>query len=304
MWKKALALLAIFAITAESGAFSVTTYANELISKNGEIYYLDDSGKAQTGWQTIDGNKYYFKKDGTAVTKSCIISGIRYKFTSDGVCQGEYTGWTTSSNGRRYYKNGVMITNKWITTKSGKRYYAGEDGYIVTGWNKLSKGWYYFNESGVMMNGDVKVNGKTYTFSESGVCNGKADYDNTKIYSTLKKKLSNDDYGGIYFDGNVVVVMSKNNDEVVKLTEELKKLYAPIVIRKCNFSVNELEEVRSNLEKNSKKYGISAVYTEVKNNRVCIEMKKSNSSLNAYIKTLDNSKIVHIEYTDTDLIDD
>ena len=103
----------------------------------------------RAGWRELDGNRYYIELGGNMVMKSQEIGGIRYKFTADGVCHGEYTGWTRSSKGRRYYKNGVMIANKWLTAKNGTRYLTGPDGYLRTGWvarglNKL----YFFNEKG------------------------------------------------------------------------------------------------------------------------------------------------------------
>lgn len=305
MWKKTLAIFVAAFITVGSNGMSVVSHADELISKSGELYYLGDDGNAKTGWQIIGGNKYFFKKDGTAVTKSYVIDGIRYKFSSDGVCQGKYTGWTKSTNGRCYYKNGVMLKERWIKTKSGKKYYADEDGYMTTGWYRVADGWCYFNEeNGQMSTGNVKINGNTYTFSADGIWNGFADYDNTKIYNTLNEKLSKDDYGGIYLDKNAVVVMSKNGSAVEKLTDELKKLYAPIIVKECKYSVNELETIREHLVKNQKKYGISTISTDVKNNRISIEMKKNNSKFAAYLDTLDDKNIVYIEYTDVVMIDD
>ncbi|MBE6845654.1 MAG: hypothetical protein E7508_08110 [Ruminococcus sp.] len=256
-------------------------------------------------WYESDGFKYYIDKNGMPTTKNRTIGGIRYVFNKYGQCQGKYTGWTKSASGRRYYKNGVMLKERWLKTKSGKKYYAGEDGYMRTGWYRVADGWCYFDDkNGQMATGDVKINGNTYTFSADGIWNGLADYDNTKIYNTLSKKLSKDDYGGIYLDKNAVVVMSKNVSAVKKLTDELKKLYAPIVVKECNYSVNELETVKKHLDKNQKKYGISAISTDVKNNRISVEMKKSNSKLNAYLDTLDDDNIVRIEYTDVVMTDD
>ncbi len=84
----------------------------------------------KNGWNEIDNKQYYIKSDGTMITKSCKIGGIRYKFTSDGVCKGKYTGWTKSSKGRRYWKDGILITNRYLRTKSGVRYFADENGYV------------------------------------------------------------------------------------------------------------------------------------------------------------------------------
>ncbi len=289
-------------------------------NKNGELYNMTTKDELigyricsrlssevlyKNCWYKSGKFKYYIGSNSLPTTKNKTINGVRYVFNKHGQCQGKYTGWTKSANGRRYYKNGVMLKERWIKTKSGKKYYAGEDGYMTTGWYRADNGWCYFNEkNGQMSTGDVKINGNTYTFSADGIWNGFADYDNTKIYNTLNKKLSKDDYGGIYLDKNAVVVMSKNDSAVKKHTDELKKLYAPIVIRECEYSVNELETVREHLVKNQKKYGISAISTDVKNNRISVEMKKSNSKLNAYLETLDNDDIVHIEYTDVIMTDD
>lgn len=84
----------------------------------------------EKGWNEIDNKQYYIKSDGTMITKSCKIGGVRYKFTSDGVCKGKYTGWTKSSKGRRYWKDGILVTNRYLRTKSGVRYYADENGYV------------------------------------------------------------------------------------------------------------------------------------------------------------------------------
>ena len=175
----------------------------------------------------------------------------------------------------------------------------------ITGWYRAADGWRYHDEkTGIMSVGKVKINGKNYTFSRNGIWNGKADYDNTKIYSKLTKELSKDDYGGIYLDKNAVIILSKNNNKnVKKLAEELRSLFSPIVVYRCRYSVNELEEVRTYLEKNRKRYGISAISTDIKNNRINIEMKKSNSSLNAYLNAVGND-MVSILYTDVLLTDD
>lgn len=104
------------------------------------------------GRNEIEGEKCYIKSDGSILTKSCTIGGIRYKFLSDGICQGKYTGWIKSASGIRYYKNGVTVTNKWLKPKSGKIHYAGADGYMRTGWAKITRGkgiFSYFDKNGV-----------------------------------------------------------------------------------------------------------------------------------------------------------
>jgi len=281
MFRKIFALICTVAVGAS--LLSISAFANELIEKDGKTYYMSDNGKYITGWQTIDDNLYFFKKSGEAVTKSCVIGGIRYIFNSDGICNGKYTGWTKSAGKRYYYIDGVK----------------------QKGWLKSGEGWHYFDEAdGTHYTGSVEIYGKTYTFSSSGVWDGRADYDNTKIYNTLNKKLSKDDYGGIYFDKNVVIVLSKNGENVTKYTNELKKEYAPIVVKECKFSVNELEEVRTYILKNQKKFNISSSMTDVKNNRIEVVIKKDNSDFSNYLNSLDDSDIIYVSYGDVSIVDD
>ncbi|MGN0589686.1 MAG: hypothetical protein ACI4KO_09135 [Ruminiclostridium sp.] len=86
------------------------------------------------------------------------IDGVSYRYSDSGEKIGKFSGWAKTSKGRRYYKNGVMYKNKWIKTKGGKYYYAGADGYMRTGWARVTrgKGYYsYFDKNGVW-------DGKTY----------------------------------------------------------------------------------------------------------------------------------------------
>lgn len=115
--------------------------------KNGKLYHMTTNDELigyricsrlssevlyKNCWYESDGFKYYIGSNSLPTTKNRTINGIRYVFNKYGQCQGKYTGWTKSSKGKRYYKNGVMLKERWIKTKSGKRYYAGEDGYMRT----------------------------------------------------------------------------------------------------------------------------------------------------------------------------
>ena len=104
----------------------------------------------KNGWNEIDGNRYYIKSDGTVLTKSAVIDGIRYKFDESGICQGKYTGYTKSSKGKRYWKNGELVKNKWIRVKGVRKYYAGSDGYFVTGMREINGKEYSFDENGAL----------------------------------------------------------------------------------------------------------------------------------------------------------
>ena len=138
------------------------------------------------------------------------VNGVAYRCSDSGEQTGKFTGWAKNSKGGRYYKNGILYKNKWIKVKSGKRFYAGEDGYLTLGWDKTDDGWCYFNDSnGEMSVGETEIYGKTYTFSENGIWDGLSDCGFFKISSKLKKELSKDDYGGVYYDDEAAVVMSK-----------------------------------------------------------------------------------------------
>lgn len=102
------------------------------------------------GWTEENGITCYIREDGSMVKKNTVIDGIRYKFGKDGECKGKYTGWTKTSKGRSYYKDGVKYKNRWVKFKSGKKYYIDADGYARTGWAIINgKGICFFNEKGV-----------------------------------------------------------------------------------------------------------------------------------------------------------
>ena len=90
------------------------------------------------------------------------VDGVTYRYSDSGQQVGKYTGWAKTSKGKRYYKNGIVYKNKWIKTKAGKYYYAGSDGYMRTGWAKVSVGkgnYSYFDKNGIW---DGKVYYKGY----------------------------------------------------------------------------------------------------------------------------------------------
>ncbi|MCM1333492.1 MAG: hypothetical protein NC084_03300 [Bacteroides sp.] len=103
------------------------------------------------GWNEIDGDRYYIKSDGTFVKRPTTIDGVRYQFDKNGACQGTYTGFTSSSKGRRYWKDGKLVKNKWIRVKGERKYYAGADGYFVTGTATIDGAEYTFAEDGAVL---------------------------------------------------------------------------------------------------------------------------------------------------------
>ena len=45
-----------------------------------ELYYFNNKGEMQFGWQTVSDETYYFQQDGTAATGSVTIQGSEYHF--------------------------------------------------------------------------------------------------------------------------------------------------------------------------------------------------------------------------------
>lgn len=70
-----------------------------------------------------------------------------YKFNSDGTIDCLYTGYTSSTKGKRYYHNGRRVLG-WYKTKEGWRHFDG-NGYMSTGKTNICGTNYYFDENGV-----------------------------------------------------------------------------------------------------------------------------------------------------------
>ncbi|MGN0608766.1 MAG: N-acetylmuramoyl-L-alanine amidase family protein [Oscillospiraceae bacterium] len=270
---KRTVIASALALVMAVSALPLCAGAAEITEKDGAIFCIEDDGSYGTGWKTIDGREYYFTKSGKALTKNTVINGIRYKFGSDGVCLGRYTGFA----------------------KSGGKYFYYLDGEKLTGWCSFSGGWRYFGEDGAMAVGTAEIYGKSYNFSEKGIWDGAADYSEAAIALTLDKRLSDNDYGGVYVNKGAVVVMAVNEDAVLKVVEKYRKKFAPIIIKKCEYSAAQLETVRKELGGNMKKYGISAIGTEIMKNRVVVNVKEVNCELRAYLDSIDHSGCVEIE---------
>ncbi|MBP3856875.1 MAG: hypothetical protein IK990_14825 [Ruminiclostridium sp.] len=139
------------------------TLATKACTINGRLYKFDKSGICKgkyTGWAKTSKGKLYYK-NGVKVTKNTTIGGVRYKFSSDGYCKGKFTGLTKSSQGRKHWSKGILTKDEWVQDPKGDYYYAGSDGYLLTGWQKVTRigGTYsYFDENGVW-DGKIHKNG-------------------------------------------------------------------------------------------------------------------------------------------------
>ena len=76
-------------------------------------------------------------------------------------------GWQKDGGKWWYsYENGGYARNTWLQG-GNKWYYFGDDGYMVTGWQKLGK-WYHFNSSGKMDTGWLNDGGTWYYLDQNG----------------------------------------------------------------------------------------------------------------------------------------
>ena len=132
------------------------------------------------------------------------VKGVVYLYSADGEKLGKYTGWTSSAAGKRYFKNGVMLTKASVI--NGKLYLFDKDGICggkYSGKTSSKKGFqywengalkkacwivtksgskYYAGEDGYLLTGwqyEVPTHGRgVYSFfDESGVWDGYVYYE-------------------------------------------------------------------------------------------------------------------------------
>ena len=133
-----------------------------LFEETGAVYYLNEDGRAEKGWQTIDNNTYYFDMNGERVNGDVIIDGHEYSFQKNGKL---LLGWQ-DENTSYYNQFGTPITG---TKKiDGKIYNFDDNGDIKQGWGKLNGKKVYFKEDGSLATSVTKINGKKYNFQKNG----------------------------------------------------------------------------------------------------------------------------------------
>ena len=161
------------------------------LTLNGKTYYLQSSGAMKTGWQKISNTWYYFDSSGAMLSNGWRwINSKCYYFDKNGKMAvdtwiGEYyvdasgawvkdkqkeTDKWIQSSGRWWYRHGdgtytrsdwEYIGNKW--------YYFDQNGWMITGWQKVKGSWYYMESNGAMVSSDWKwINSKCYYFDKNG----------------------------------------------------------------------------------------------------------------------------------------
>ena len=136
--------------------------ATGLTEIDDELYYFDQDGTLQLGWQNVGNDIYYFTEDGTAATGEIVLQGTTYTFQKEGKL---LQGW--QDDGTYYNEKGEQVASTWMEI-DGKKYYFDADGYSLTGWQDLEGKRYYFNEDGSMATGEIDVDGTKYYLTDSG----------------------------------------------------------------------------------------------------------------------------------------
>ena len=76
-------------------------------------------------------------------------------------------GWNQDDKGWFYVKDGETVKNDWVLD-SGKYSYMDENGYMLTGWQKIGNFRFHFDDSGFMQIGWHNIDGKRYLFDGHG----------------------------------------------------------------------------------------------------------------------------------------
>ena len=365
------------------------------------------------------------------------VDGVTYRYSDSGEQKGKYTGWSKTSKGKRYYKKGVMYTNKWLKTKNGKYYYAGSDGYMRTGWAKVTRGkgnFSFFDKNGVWdgktyytgyqpsdlhaffldydfftdseltigytksgtavktpesfndadtlysilekdlytitvkdkSSGDeielsseifhegrcIKINssadshayleftsdgdGNSYLYNGyfgfglklkdkhafaklSEIIDGGEDVEEGleddeeedadkigigAVKSAVEKNIPSDIYGGIYEMAGKIVVLSTDVNTAKKTIKKLYPDASDIEVRKCDFSLEYLTRVKSELYAKRQELGISGISTDILNNRVVVEGAVLTNKLKEYVRKLGYEPCVQYLLITNDDVDD
>lgn len=149
----------------DSDSGKVTGYFTD---EDGSPHIMSDKGSAvtETGFMKIDGNTYYINPDGVLVTGKTVIDNDTYFFADDGKMS---TGivMTGEKEGLLFGNDGKMLTG-WQKYNENK-YYLDKDGAMYFDWQTIDDNKYYFSGDGVMSTGLTEIDGNKYYFNSDGI---------------------------------------------------------------------------------------------------------------------------------------
>lgn len=189
--RKAIICAAAAVITLAAAVPAASYAADDAVmaaADNGEFIGTTDDVDG-TGWYTgADGRIYYFDESGKALTGEQTIDGVPYLFSGNGVLK---TGWRTVGGKRRYYKHEIGEPVYGWMTYCGKEYYLAPDEGKATGVSETDEGnlvlfgekgdavqeqgfteydgsIYYIKEDGTLASGEYMIDDLPYLFSDNG----------------------------------------------------------------------------------------------------------------------------------------
>ena len=187
------------------------------LTLNGKTYYLQSSGAMKTGWQKISNTWYYFDGSGAMVSNGWRwINSKCYYFDKNGKMAADtWIGEYYVDADGAWVKGKQKETDKWIQS-SGRWWYRHADGsYTRSGWEYIGSKWYYFDQNGWMVTGWQKVKGSWYYMESKGaMVNSGWKWINSKCYYFDKNgKMAADTWiDGSYVDASGVWIKDKKQE--------------------------------------------------------------------------------------------
>lgn len=207
---------------------------NQILTINGDVYYVDENGKRMYGWQDFKGKTYYFQEDGTAWLGWMRNEDNWYYFNSKAGWMYKNVKLKSGSDNVYLFDESGRRMEGWCTLDK-KQYYVGANGYALRGFQKIGRYYYYFqpveahlvkssrvrtpdgslyymDSKGIRFNQGFKTTkGKTYYFTSNGKAKsgwlkykGKYYYFNTKTQVMLKSTTLKVNGKTYKFDANGV----------------------------------------------------------------------------------------------------
>ena len=148
-------------------------------------YYYENGQMVVSQFKTIDGKTYYFQGDGSLCRDGVYdLDSNQYYFDVNGVMQTNvaYNSNYFGEDGKAVKDQWVQFGNKWRYYGYSGSYYTGyfydidekkyafdDDGYALTGWQKIWNTWYYFSEKGMRLENQWVDGGQYYVVSDGSM---------------------------------------------------------------------------------------------------------------------------------------
>ena len=169
-------------------------------------YYYENGQMVVSQFKTIDGKTYYFKWDGSFYKDGAYyISSDQYYFDVNGVMQTnfEYENKYFGEDGKAVSMQWVQFGNKWRYYGADTTYCTGQfvymndefyafddDGFALSGWQKIGDYWYYLTEKGLSLTNQW-VDGDMYYVDADGKMVTNRWIDNSNYVGADGKKTVN-----------------------------------------------------------------------------------------------------------------